>query len=592
MIFDKHIGLTDEKSIHVEIYTIRGKKLGFSQINISPGKLPSLNLKIGTDISKIKSNTVFRCKSEDGWYTLIDCSIVGYQIYPRLIINSEKRNGYFRKISILFKGLSEWMNNSEPCTHDNNTFSKNIDINSFQTHVNDENLGIIRISSENWWETSSRDSSIFTLTQYSMITLESIDKRLKSDQLIEKIYEIRAILSLLTGHKIDIEYVLDRSTKRNTNSIYFANSFQKSVSFDNKINCIIPSALLFRENKFEMVFKNLYEKNYDIFKKTWSRLSGCLDKGETWEYEFLSHVSTLDSYTNIHTKNIGKKISKNQFKNIKRKLIEQLEDLSKGSSDAKYEFVISSIAKQIGIIRNSTLVTFQDRIDYCLENTSPAILESINLNTDQLNHIKDIRNKIAHGDIPKTKHSYDLTYESILKSKLMVLLLYWFYRDVGFTDFEIAGFFKNFTHPIMRRAYLRESKLNEIRQDDPILPVTKHDINKIKSDNILNHIFECKGPRRNLAYVQHTSKEVNRLFYNGKATTKYRYIEELIGSLIDSSSIKKILYIGNAYAKNNTDTHKLYSVCILNPSKNIISSNPLQRCWYHDDTTKEWIQEK
>src|SRR5690606_7004217 len=111
-----------------------------------------------------------------------------------------------------------------------------------------------------------------------------------------------------------------------------------------------------------------------------------------------------------------------------------------------------------------------------------------------------LRNKIAHGRIPKTKFGENITHEHTLKRKLTILLFYWAFRDLGVSDKDFISFLGNWMHPMIREAELDRAEIDLVVGGYSYFDLNKKDFKQAKKNYLLGTVLEYKRGRKNYIY--------------------------------------------------------------------------------------------
>ena len=109
MIFDRYIGFLDEFSVDVEVFTLSGSVVGNGNLSVKKNSAPQVSFDFMVNISKFVNKKLFVCKSEKYTYQLLDCEVLDNVIIPRFLIRGRTRRTKFKKVNLLFQGLSQWM---------------------------------------------------------------------------------------------------------------------------------------------------------------------------------------------------------------------------------------------------------------------------------------------------------------------------------------------------------------------------------------------------------------------------------------------------------------------------------------------------
>lgn len=553
-MFKNYIHFIDNKTLDVEVFTKTGLLVGEGELCFSKEIVPSVSFGLRANISKFSKNTFFRCEATVGTYTLFNCEVVDNTILPKLIVKGGRdKNNRFKKISVLLQGVSEWMDSDSQFKITNQEIIRKLEQKVFNVDVLDSDGRLFSISSEHWCETKRHEANSHLLKIYTMITCEVKTGYWSVLELIKKTHDVRTFFSLLLGFSVGVEYVLDRTHPNRTKSVYFLNATTEKNPVPRSIDCFVSSAYLFKQNKWADILKNFFNVNAVVFNDVWSRVAGLLSYDGFWEYRIFAYVSLVDKYVSLRSKTSDKELPGKKFK-------------------------------------NSRFLSFAEKFEHTMSKMNAAIREIIDLSDKDFNHLKKLRNAIAHGDSPSTKNDGDITYEVILNSKLALLLLYWVYSDLGFCDKDFIVFLSNWFYPTTRQASLNTQTLDKALGRHFYLNTNKTNFAEAKKQQfgclVLDYIKRSDSYRVN-------KKATARLegWHRNFDKSRKRSVEEELMSIVDTSRVKNIAYVVLAYMQHEDEVFKInMGTCILNcPDFIAVDKHVFDRLRIFDDESKQWL---
>ncbi|KXO12451.1 hypothetical protein AKG98_3644 [Moritella sp. JT01] len=594
MIFDQYVGFLDEFSVNVEVFTTSGTAVGSGNLSVKKNQAPQVNIDLNTDISKYAKQKVFICKSEKYQYQLLECEVFDNAIFPSVFIRGKEKRAKFKKVYLLLQGLSQWMDSNGSFELTDSEIIRKRDTRTFDAEVN---LGgkKISLSNEHWCDTKHVKDNNYQLNQYSLLRIESKNSSWSITELIAIISDIRTFFTLLLGHSIGVEYVLDTTTKNTKQSIYFVNATRDTSEDILPRKCFVPSSFLFKENKWQELLQGYFSSNNEKYKNIWARISGMLSYEGFWEYRILAYVSLVDRYVSIFAKNEEKSLSLGLFKKYRRVARTSLEkvksECSLGAEDKeKFNAVIDSMCIQVNQnIQNTSIPSFNKKFDLKVSRTNPNIIEVLGFKDDDFRHLKQLRNTVAHGDEPKIQNEGNITYEVTVTNKIVLLLRYWAFIDMGFTHSEFIGFLGNWMYPITQQAQINRVSLDIASGKYLFLKTNKTNFLKAKKHNfkclILNYVKSSDTFRVNDKATEH----VGAWLFNRDKTT--RSVEEELMAFVDTTKVKNVAYLGISYLKYKDELLNLSSgACILNCPEYISSHGQVKdRLRVFDDLNYTWL---
>lgn len=573
-----HIGLRNELTKVVEIY-IAEEKIGTGELILRKNCLPRVDVSGHPTNERSNIKSIQLSLHDQPTFTLLDCELYSNIVYPKAVIKSKNHNGEFKKITIILDGFSTWMNNGKTSKITDTKVTHYRPTNKFCVIVNDPALGQLKIQCDNWTEFSTCETNSIRTIQHTPITIEKKSQYFNCDNVIDITNKIRNILSLIIGYNLTISYCFDSSNKTLC-SVYFPSVQDKSPQFEHPRQCLANATYITRKNLWESLFKNVFEKNANNRFDLWSRLAGLKGLSKYWEQEILACVAMLDEYTKKFSEPTELKIPTSELKRLKIALKKTVSDFE--FSD-KIDEITSCIKEQITEIRNTNRHSFEQRFDFTYNSTNKLLKKITNLTEMDFKHIKQIRNKIAHGDTPKTKKGIDITYETTIQAKIMVALYYWAFQDLGFSDKECIDFISNWQHPTIRAAKLDKTALDRalkrhkfIRLNDIDYSIAK----EVKSEICIEYVHLNKEYRYDAGLSSKT-----KVWHRSNIPDQPKWIEEYITNHVQTDKITTVTYIGAAYIENESEAHQTYGVCILNPPKHLIDKN---RTWTYNHADEKW----
>jgi len=452
------------------------------------------------------------------------------------------------------------------------------------------------LGNERWCETKHVGANNYQINEYTVLTIKAQNFSWSVSELLTAISEIRDFFILLLGHSIGLEYVLDTSSKSTTQSLYFLNSTRDESKEILSRECFVQSYPLFKENKWQELLQGYFSRRNEQYRNVWSRISGMLSYEGFWEYRILAYVSLVDRYVSICSQNKEKSLSENQFKKHRRAARTALENIKSKCEDKEerhrevFDAVIDSMCQQINEnIKNTSISSFNEKFDLKDKSTSKNIVEILGFSDEDFNHLKKIRNHVAHGDEPDIKSDGDITHEVTITNKLALLLRYWTFMDIGFSHSDFIAFLGNWMYPITRQARINKSALDVASGNYHFLEVNKTNYNiAIKhgfSCLVLDYVKTSKTLKVNVLATNHIKKRPS------DRHDKSSSVEEELMKIVDTSKVRNIAYLSNLYLKYDGDLLNISTgACILNCPESI-SSNQLvkDRLRVFDTATNLWL---
>ncbi len=549
-----YVSLAGSDSQQVDVYTSRGKYVGDGQLALPSNGKATIKLR-----EKIfgKSDTggskIMHINLSGRTYTLLDCKKLWDSITPRAIVFSDKKTSKFSGFSFYIPGLTRWL------AKDRLTLDDSSEINKFNVPIKD-------CKGRNWtilieeWSGKSRVGDNSTLSEsFAIVTIYATQKVFDVDDLYSKCREIRTLFTLLIGHPVAISHIWEVAGTYPA-SIYTYGSEDKDIAFDSQINCIVDANYISDNDLWEKILATFFQEpnDSDSF-NLWGRIAGVMGYIGFWEYEILAYVSFLDKYSSIRAGRVGAKcLSDRSHRKLKSFLKKNIKDYFVDSNDNE---VIESYCDQVDFLQNSRLSTFAKKLSSTL---CEELLSVIDFREEHFSHLKRLRDKIAHGSEPGTFVDNDITSEYILMNKVYVILMCWFYQDVGISNEVIFKFFSWCHHSRVFGARLQWGNLHENIGSHDFIESTNKCFSKVNNtkfkDNIL--VLEYKNRSRKLSMSDKVSKSLSIWDMDGK---KYKCVQYYVADNLLSDQVESITYSNSLYLCNKGKKVKPNTtICILN----------------------------
>lgn len=595
MIFDKYINFSYDYNENVSIYTLAGTLIGNGRLKFGAGKVPQLTYDYSQPIYRFKNQKTLTCKSEGDTYHLLGCDFKALSVIPKLIIKGDTRRRVFKKLQLKIKELSSWLNSSSNFIFDDGVLTKNLTNKTFNTTIIINKKNTI-IGSEHWLETSS-SNSISKIHEYTILTLESCRHGWTHDELIELINSIEVFFSLMLGHSLELEHIID-CTNKTTQSIYYMKGLAKERKELDADQYFTDANYLFENGRWQELLQGFFSEESKSYHKVWARMTGMFTYEGFWEYEILAYVSLLDRYVSIISKPHENSVSRRTFSSYKKKIISTIDSIKEKcipEADiikTKELAILNSIRNQINeVIKNSDISSFDEKLKLAISKSNPSIIKILRITNETLGDLKRLRNKIAHGDEPQLKHKNNITYEIVITNRIALLLRYWAYLQIGFTHKEFISLLRNWRHPIIQNAYL-DHKLVNLELDDTLkFNVNKTNLERVSISKKQILVFNYIKSSQSLRLNKSLTDKIDRVFLSTK--TNHKSVESFLSSIVAPNTTKSITYVSKLYLIHNEQSVEVdFGACILNISEEQHTPESLDRIIYFDSEINKWSQSK
>jgi hypothetical protein len=567
----KGINLFDDFDVRLKMNDEATGKEQYGNLRIRKGMFPVLELEdflsaINGDSELIYSDKKeIKGKSGVDEYTLTCCDRTGHFIYPRYVIEGAS-NESIHGVEISLTGFSSWFSENIGFTIDNNEIKKDIPKEKFEEKVN--------IKGSDYWISSNYCCSVkkvekrdFLVSEYTTIKVLKVNGSLTTLEVEELAHEIEQLFSLLLGLPLSIEYVwLLVGDKTSRLPFYFCCAGAKEEPFKYARECLVQSGMLFSHGLWKGVLQSYFSSlARERFNKIWSRLPSLYSYGGAWEYKFLGYVSILDAYCNLHAEKNRNKLKSSDYKSITDDLLMVIEK-HKDNLGQDCRQIMESFRGGIKGIKNTDLPTFKEKYFAVMLGVDDDVKAMINFSEAEFSVIKGIRDCAAHGKPVETRDGMNMSFEFRIIDKLLVLLMYFVYRDFGFSASDYARALKT-----TFSSYVRNAEINSFERDKlaGIVPMFLVDNNcfeeaiNSKSSHVGIEYFESEG---RYEFSERITREIHEGWVH-KRNKIHRNMTDHIKNFLKNTSFSSVEYVGQVYLICGERNHELNSVCLVTYSQ-------------------------
>jgi Apea-like HEPN len=333
-------------------------------------------------------------------------------------------------------------------------------------------------------------------------------------------------------------------------------------------DAVIDASYLNENNLWARVFQSFYDqKPYKRFKGMWSRFFGVMAHDGYWEHGIFSCVSLLEAYCSGYCRDFDESLPEEVF-NALVKSYKSLIDEHKNKSDNLSPAIFDGLKGLLGNSRNTKYPTFNMKFDKLIEDTPREIIESIGITKDDFKHIKEIRDKVAHAGTPRTRDQRDITHEETIKSKLMVLIMYYLYKDLGFNKNDFINFISKRFNKILRSACLNTERIDYFSDKVPFYEVDTASFNSVKETKGHQLIFKYDHKSKSLIFDEATTHTIKNSWPN--SPTGHTNLEHFVyDSVSERDECKTIGYLNHFYVTCGKQNKEIWGACVINPNEEI-----------------------
>jgi hypothetical protein len=491
---------------------------------------------------------------DDRAFTLCECSIHGSSLIATCLVYGSITENRFLQIEVRYSDISEWFLRPERIdgsVGEQLTWTRRSEHFSAEVieHARRFTLSSRCVGSRN------RVGEDLIMHEHVEFSFQSSNGGFSLKEVRDKATGLCALLSLLIAYPISIVSVGIHTKTGHAHPFYFGTfkQLQRDNTREFSIQCFLQKPRL--DGQWPVVLQSYYQdpKRRDL----WLRLAGMQRYEGFWDFKLVGYVGLLDRYVaqRAQTRRDG------PLPPSPRKLKKLVGELCKVTPKLDNAAVIAivDLAKRIFVSRSPS---FPEQYAYAMDATDSDVRAVINLTDEDFELIKDVRDRIAHGEPPEVPDS-DFTRINTIIGKIALLLTYWTLHDLGIDKDVIMGAM-NTTHNHLRfEASLDEKSLARATGSAAFFKVGAEKFELLASRKDLRlHACFIEGPAGEIELSAEYTARWQNWETNPARSGAFSTWETIFE--VESAAVK---YYGTVYVESGGKTLELSSVCIFNESK-------------------------
>jgi hypothetical protein len=494
--------------------------------------------------------------------TTLNNDIYNSCIYPTYLLEGHDLPDKYNGFAVRLSNVSQWLLRWSGFDISNNVLTKKIPGEVFSLSVTKSDLVSLKISTPFQFETrrSKTNKDVTEIEEFYYLDI-AYDKPQSIEYILEESQSIRRLFSFILGSPLNIEALVLKTPDKKIPIIF--NDFKVREMIRSSVDVIIDASHLKSRDGWEKLFQSFYSSNqHKRFKGIWSKFFGVMAHEGFWEHGIFSCVSLLEAYCSIHCRNCDDPLPEEVFASIVE-LYKDLIDKHKSIYESHSMEIFDGLKGLLGKSRNTKYPTFNMKFDKLISDTPNEIVESIGITKDDFRHIKDIRDSVAHGGTPKTNNHLEITYEITIKNKIMVLILYYIYTDLGFDKEDFISFISRRFNKILRSAQLNNEKIARYSGNINFYEVSKASFEKAKHTNGHKLVFRYDTNSDSLIFDDFFTEKVKK--WPGESKTQSNLEQFLFDTVSQTMKCETIGYLNRLYVTHGQESKELWGVCLIDP---------------------------
>lgn len=536
------------------------------EITWGNGKLINIELEEYNHQDKHRASILWHLK--DGRkITTLNNDIYNSYIYPQYLIQGHDLPDQYSGFLLRLSNVSEWLLGWSSFNMNDGFLSKEIPKEVFSVSVTKPDGVKLKISSAFQCSVtpSKTQQDITEVEEFYYIEVKYLTPQ--SIECIEKeAHHLRRLFSYILGSPLNTEKLVLTKEERQF-QLVFTDSKTEGI-INSPVDVIIDASYLSKDNRWEKVFQSFYQHQaHKRFKGIWSRYFGLMSHNGYWDYGIFGCVSLLEAYCSIHCGKIDESLPDNEFNAI-IKAYEHLIDAHKDKSSNPLSVIFDGLKGLWGNNRNTKYPIFSTKFDKLIEDTPREVVESIGLTKTDFAHIKSIRDKVAHGGSPKTKDQRDISYEIKIENKLMVLMMYYLYRDLGFNQDDFIHFLTRRFNKILRSAYLVTERIDYFSSKIEFYEVDRDSFDQVNATNGHQLVFNFDHKNKSLIFNREISNIAKSDWPSSPSGSGRANLEMFVYDVAcQKQECEAAGYLSHCYVTCGDENKEIWGACIINPTK-------------------------
>ena len=174
--------------------------------------------------------------------------------------------------------------------------------------------------------------------------------------------------------------------------------------------------------------------------------------------------------------------------------------------------------------------------------------------------LKGLRDDVAHANEIKNATS-DYTYIFLLKDKLILLIYYLIYKDLGIDDKDVINnFYKSF-HELIRNPELNRKFLDLAAGEIPFFNVDQETYENVKSSSLYYISLEINEKEKKYKFNKDINDKILKIWSIGKS--EFSKMVDFVISFYPKNKVVDAKYLNAAYIQYNDNSIKIHGLCMV-----------------------------
>lgn len=472
------IDFTKQHEFQVDVFDHEHVKLGSGMLTFGPEHWIQVDFDLSefsgipesTEFSKL--TTVSQCGTS---FTLFQCKLIGFCITANYVVAGDVGEN-FKSIEIRYSDVSEWYMGRQWIEGDIADSARlGNPVKHFTATIKTKKENFTLASRSERSVTSTGEDHIFH--EHVLFCLDSHDVRFSIVNIQTKAMDLLRLLSILMAHPVSIISIEAVCENGNLCTVFFPtySPVERKASRNSRFlyECFIQQQDI--HDRWEPILNGYFNSDYREI--SWTRLAGMQRYEGFWEYRALGYISLLDKYVTQRYEET-KPPSGCLSKEVKNKLNEAIclhsPHLNRELSGAILNNLVNAFE----------IKSFAKKYQHAIDKSDQDIMKIINISRKDFRQIKEVRDKIAHGDgIDLSELSFERS--QIIVNKIILLMTYWAFMDLGLANKDFLRCLDTTFHDLLHRAKPDTMHIARMLRPNDFFSVSNIDFEKLYNNKRL-----------------------------------------------------------------------------------------------------------
>ncbi|AJY18722.1 hypothetical protein L0Z13_08740 [Burkholderia multivorans] len=547
----------ERKQYEVELHHDRFGPLGSGVLYFGGNRWAQVNLSISHSAPELRAgdakfDLVKAITGEGTTFCLCNCEANGIAIFADYVIEGDLSKAEFDLISVRYHDVSEWflrrrtVDGSVGETLTWRGIPKDIDV---SVKTDEEHFDL---RSEYFASRNQRGEDLI-LHEHVEFVFSAKNGQFSLADVKAKAHELSCLFSILLAYPATIASVMVSQGGGRFRRVHFPTFERPERDKGDRgfwAQWFVQQPAL--DGQWQSIFDHYYRSKYREI--CWVRLAGMQRYEGFWEYKALGYVSLLDSYLAIRFDGVkspnSQPPSSKKINKFRLRLTSELPTISTEQRERIIEIASGAFA--------SDNLNLEGKYRLAIATMDADVAKIINLSDAEFALIKNIRNRVAHGD----EHGLEREqFPRVIcaQSKIALLLTYWAFLDFGLTTQEFITCLAS-THSQLKLASMIDRvHLDRVTGAAEFFPVTKERLQLLSGiKQLRTHGCCVEDENGDLTFSEELTQRYSDWMHDGTKPSGIHDPEQIFGVGKDQAR-----FVGQAYFECEDERLSVHAIWII-----------------------------